>query len=186
MNTIALQEPTTDLQTNNKGRPELYTTLVKPRYDDIYEWLAEGNTEESVAKKLGVHPYTWIRYKQDNCELSELITRARQSAGQLMLHKQYQKGSGMIVPLKKQKLTKDGEIIDIIEEQFIPPDTNAADFWGRHMMPDYKAPKEPGNLTLIQNNYQLPELKQQLLQIEQELKKLESPVAVDVEVIERD
>jgi hypothetical protein len=168
----------------NKGRPELYPTLVKPYFDDIYNWIAEGNTEESIAKKLGIHPYTWICYKKGYTELTELITRARQSAGELMLHKQYQKASGMTISLNKQKVTKDGDVVDITEEMYIPPDTNAADFWARHLYPDYKPAKgvENGNLTI--NNFQLPEIDAKIQKLLKELNSLETQSAVDVECIE--
>jgi len=169
---------------SKRGRSELYPVLVEPRLDDIYEWISQGYTEKSICKKLGIHPFTWIRYKQDNNELSELIIHARQAAGQVVLNKQFQAACGQSVTLSKQKVTKDGEVIDITEEMYIPPNVNAAEFWGRHMMPDYKPAKSVENLTLIQNNFQLPDLQQQLQQIQEKRKQLESLLAVDLEPTE--
>ena len=166
-----------------KGRPCKYETHVKPYLDDILEWLGEGNTEQSICRKLGIHPYTWIRYKQSINELSEVITRANRSAGELMLHKQYQKASGMTVSVKRQKATKDGEILDLKEELYIPPDTNAAEFWARHKYPDYKPPKAD-TVNLIQNNFQLPQLQAEISKLEQELKSLETIETVGTRVIE--
>lgn len=168
---------------NKVGRPELFPTVILPRFDDIYEWISEGHTEKSICKKLGIHPATWIEYKNKYNELAELIIRARSAAGELLLNKQFAAGCGQVVTLNKQKVTKDGDVVDYKEEAYIPPNTNAADFWGRHMMPEYKAPKqvESGNITI--NNFQLPEKVKEIEQLDKEITELEKRLAVDVEAI---
>jgi hypothetical protein len=79
-----------------------------------------------------------------------------------MKNQQYQKACGITVTLNKQKVLKDGKVVDYKEEAYIPPDTNAAEYVGRHDDPDYKPPKsvESGNITI--NNIQLPQLEQEL------------------------
>jgi hypothetical protein len=169
---------------NTAGRPELYPTIVKPKFDDIYEWISQGNTEKSICKRLGIHPFTWICYKKEYTELTELITRARTAAGDLLLNKQFAAACGQTVTLYKQKVTKDGDVVDIAEDMYIPPNVNAADFWSRHMMPGYIPPKsvESGNITI--NNIQLPQLEADIQAIQSKRKELETLLAVDVEVIE--
>jgi hypothetical protein len=169
---------------NKGGRPYLYISHVKPYFDDIYEWISQGATEKSIAKKLGIHPFTWICYKKDNSELTDLITRARSAAGELLLNKQFAAACGQTVPLNKQKVTKDGNVVDIVEEMYIPPNVNAAEFWSRHMMPGYIPPKQvdSGNITI--NNFQLPQLEQDLAQIAEKRKSLEALLHKDYEVID--
>jgi hypothetical protein len=169
---------------SNRGRPELYPVVIEPNLDKIYEWIAQGYTEKSIYDKLQIHHSTWIRYKEEYKELSDTITRARTAAGQLMLNKQFQKACGQVVTLKKQKTVAGGDIVDVFEEQYIPPDTNAAEFWGRHMMPEYKAPKavESGNITI--NNFQLEDIQKKKQEILQEIRKLEMQSAVDLEPVE--
>lgn len=166
------------------GRPCKYESHVKPHFDEIYEWISQGATEKSIAKKLGIHPFTWICYKKDNSELTDLITRARSAAGELLLNKQFAAACGQTIPLNKQKVTKDGDVVDIIEEMYIPPNVNAADFWSRHMMPGYIPPKqvEPGNITI--NNFQLPEARQKVEQLLSEREKLKAIDVASFEVVE--
>lgn len=168
--------------TRSVGRPCKYESHVKPYLDDIYDWISQGMTEQSICKQLGIHPFTWIRYKQDNNDLSELITRARQAAGQLLLNKQFAAGCGQKIILKRQKALKDGSIIDIEEEEYIPPNVQAAEFWARHMMPDYVPPKQAAeNITL---HFQLPEARQKVEQLLSEREKLKAIDITSFEVVE--
>jgi len=165
------------------GRPCKYESHVKPYLDDIYDWISQGITEKSICKRLGIHPFTWIRYKQDNNDLSELITRARQAAGQLLLNKQFAAGCGQKVTVRRQKALKDGSIVEVEEEEYIPPNVQAAEFWARHMMPDYVPPKQADTTKTINVNFQLEDWEQKRKQILDEIKRLELSQAVDVEAI---
>jgi hypothetical protein len=167
------------------GRPCKYESHVEPYLDKIYEWLKQGYTDYSIAEQLGIHPVSFIRYKERYDNLASLYTRATHERNRLVMNKMFQRATGEKVTLIKQKATKDGEILDLVEEQYIPPDVNAADLYLRNNDPEYKnAKSDVGNLTLIQNNFQLPQISQQLMEIENQLKSLESPSAVDVEAIE--
>ena len=181
---MAEQEVATIEKENKVGRPELFPIVIQPRLDDIYEWVSQGNTEKSICKSLGIHHSTWIRYKEQYKELSETITRARSAAGELLLNKQFAAACGQMVTLNKQKVTKDGDILDITEDMYVPPNVNAADFWSRHMYPDYKAPKSVDSGQNITVNFQLPQLEQDLAQIAEKRKSLEALLHKDYEIIE--
>lgn len=170
--------------TRSVGRPCKYESHVKPYLDDIYDWISQGMTEQSICKQLGIHPFTWIRYKQDNNDLSELITRARQAAGQLLLNKQFAAGCGQKVTVRKQKALKDGSIVEVEEEEYIPPNVQAAEFWARHLYPDYKAPKSGESTQNINVNFQLADWEAKRKEILAEIKRLELSQAVDVEYTE--
>ena len=174
---VAVKEP------REVGRPCKYETYVKPYLDDIFEWVSRGITEKSIYKKLGVSADAWISYKDKYSELSETITRARQAAGQLLLNKQFAAGCGQKVTVRKQKALKDGTIVEVEEEEYIPPNVQAAEFWARHMMPDYIPPKQADTTKNITVNFQLADWEQKRREILAEIKRLELQAAVDVEAV---
>jgi hypothetical protein len=162
-----------EVERERAGRPELYPTVVLPNWDMIFEAISQGYTEKSIYEKLGINRQSWIDYKAKYTEFAEMIIRARSAAGELLLNKQFQAGCGQKVTLRKQKALKDGSVVDIEEEMYIPPNVNAADFWGRHMMPEYKAPKSVesgGNLTV---NFQLPQIQSELQKLAEQEKILQ-------------
>jgi DNA-binding NarL/FixJ family response regulator len=61
---IAVQEPTRAVETNNVGRPCKYETYVEPRLQEIEEWIREGLTDYCIADNLGIRQETLIRYKE--------------------------------------------------------------------------------------------------------------------------
>ena len=62
-----------------KGRPSKYLTVVKPRFDEIEQWVRMGCTDKEIAKALGVGITVFCGYKKDYPELKELISRTRQN-----------------------------------------------------------------------------------------------------------
>ena len=160
-----------------------YETEVKPYLDKIYEWLKEGYTDYSICEQLGIHQNTWIRYREEHTELSDLYTRARTERNRLVMNKMFQRATGEKVTLLKQKATKDGEIVDLVEEQYIPPDVNAADLFLRNNDPEYKSAKADISGQNITVNFQLEDWEQKRREILAEIKRLELQAAVDVEAI---
>jgi hypothetical protein len=165
------------------GRPCKYASHVKPYLDDIYDWISQGMTEQSIYGKLNISHQAWIEYKDKYTELAETITRARQAAGQLLLNKQFAAGCGQKVTVRKQKALKDGSIVEVEEEEYIPPNVQAAEFWARHLMPDYVPPKQADTTKNINVNFQLEDWEQKRKQILDEIKRLELSRAVEVEAV---
>lgn len=62
-----------------RGAPNKYETSVKSRFDEIREWLETGATEKEIYTNLGICKDTWIRYKTDYIELSDLIKNGRKN-----------------------------------------------------------------------------------------------------------
>lgn len=161
-----------------------YESHVKPRLEEIYEWLVNGYTDYSIADNLGICHESLIKYKDEYLELSSVYARARTERNRLVMNKMFQKATGEKIRLVKQKATKDGEIVDLVEEQYIPPDVNAADLFLRNNDPEYRSAKgDIGSLTLVQNNYNLDDLEAKRLEILKELKCLESAADADFKVI---
>jgi len=158
-----------------------WNTVIKHRLDDIEKWISEGMAEYSICKELGISTSTWYDAKKDYPELSELVLRARANAGSLLLNKQYQAASGQIITLKKQKVLRDGEVIDAEEEMYIPPNVQAAEFWGRHIMPGYVAPRSEGAGS-VTVNVQLPQVQAEIAKLADKRKALEQELAaIDID-----
>lgn len=62
-----------------RGRPNKYITVVKPRFDDIVEWIKMGCTDKEIAKALGIGVTVFCGYKKDYPELKELMSKTRQN-----------------------------------------------------------------------------------------------------------
>lgn len=166
------------------GAPSKYETHVLPRIAEIEQWVKDGYTDYSIADNLGIGQNTLIEYKKNNSEIIEAYQRARTHRNALVMNKMFQKATGEKVALNKQKLDKFGDVHDLIEEMYIPPDVNAADLFLRNNDPDYKGAKqvESGNITI--NNFQLPEARQKVEQLLTEREKLKAIDITGFEVVE--
>ena len=178
-------KPITPIVTDNYSTSSTrkYKTHVLPRIEEIYIWLCEGYTDYSIAESLGICHASLIEYKKSQIELIEVYTRARTQRNALVMNSMFSKAKGEKVKVNKVKVLNNGDYVEYQEEQYIPPDVNAADLYLRNNSDEYKNAKaEIGGLTLIQNNYQIPQLQEQLRQIEEELKKLDDIDCTSIEV----
>jgi hypothetical protein len=157
-----------------------YNTLLKPRFNEVVQWIAEGCTDYSIAEKIGVHYNTLSRWKSEYKEFADLYARAQDARNCLTMNSMFKKSNGIRVQLKKQKVLSDGSVKDYIEEQYYPPDVNAADLFLRNNDPEYKGPKsiESGNITI--NNIQIPQLQEEIKRIEEQRKALEMQLSQGV------
>ena len=62
-----------------RGRKGKYESDVRPYFSQIKKWLENGATERQIAQNLGIGYSTFIRYKNANEELRELIKNGRQT-----------------------------------------------------------------------------------------------------------
>ena len=161
------------------GRPCKYYTHVKPYLNDVLQWLKIGMNEYSICDKLDISFDAWIEYKGKYSELTELYTRAMRERNCLVYNSMYQKAVGTVAEIKKQKVLPSGTVVGFTEEMYIPADVNAADLYLRNKDPEYKSPKSDNSGSILQVNFQLPQLQAEIKQLDEELKALEShePVA---------
>lgn len=66
--------------TAKRGRKSKWDTHVKPRLEEIKQWVRDGFYEEDIIKKLGIASSTYYDYKNKYSELSEIIVDFRQEA----------------------------------------------------------------------------------------------------------
>ena len=57
---------------------EKYENLVLPRLKEIEQWIKDGYFEKDIIVLLGVSKTSWEKYKNEHCELSELIKKSKQ------------------------------------------------------------------------------------------------------------
>ena len=176
-----------DIEATEQREWTKYETHVKPRLDDIYIWMKEGMTEGSICKQLGISKDTWIRYKKRYSEICDLYTRAQEERNELVLDSMYQKATGYKHP-DLFIAQYQGQIVEKEIVKHYPPDHNAADLYLRNRMPGYVStrPELSGGNTFIQNNVNINQIKAEMKELVEEIKKLESPAAVSVEVIPED
>ena len=170
-----VQEPTKATETITKIVGSKYYTHVLPRLEDVYKWLCEGMTEYSIADELGLSHGTLIEYKKEYSEIIQVYTRARTQRNALVMNSMFAKANGAKEQVNKVKVLNTGAMVAYTEEIYTPPDVNAADLYLRNNSDDYKSAKaDTGGITLIQNNYQLPQLIEQMKQIDDKLKELDA------------
>lgn len=107
------------------GRPSKYNTHVKPKFNEIANWIAEGATEKEVAKSLGVSITSFIDYKEKNPEFADLLKRNRKQAVKQIKAAMMKKACGFQYKEIKTTVTKIGfsdYVIDKLEEAGIDAD----------------------------------------------------------------
>lgn len=60
-------------------RKSKYETHVKPYFDDIFFWYSHDWTLDTIAAELGLARSTFLKYKQDYSDLSDLLKKADKS-----------------------------------------------------------------------------------------------------------
>jgi hypothetical protein len=90
-----------------KGRPNKYIENVKPRFDEIVEWLQLGATEKEIAENLGVNQKVFCKYKKDYPELNDLIKKGRKKPVQDIKAALFKRATGF--QYSESKLIEDDE-----------------------------------------------------------------------------
>lgn len=92
------------------GRPSKYETHVLPRLDEIADWCRNGATEEEMAARLGISRYSFIEYKKQFSDFSNI--------------------------LKKTKDFVDGQVENALLQSALAGNTTAQIFWLKNRRPD--------------------------------------------------
>ena len=130
------------------GRPSKYETNVKPRFNEILEWLQSGATEKEVAENLGVHKSVFCKYKNQYKELNDLCKNARKKPVQEIKAALYKRAIGF--NYTETKLTEDSEG-NWKKETYTKaalPDPTAAMMLLKHWDKDEEWTSDPASLKL--------------------------------------
>ena len=146
------------------GRPNKYFSHVKPRFDEITEWLQAGATEKEISDNLGINNKVFCKYKQEYKELNELVKNARRKPVQAIKAALFKRATGM--KYTEQTITdseKNGTTIQTFHKYALP-DPTAAMMLLRHWDTETEWTQDPATLNLKKQEF---ELKKQLAESEE-------------------
>ncbi len=83
------------------ARPNKYDSDVKPRFDEITEWLQIGATDREIADNLGINKATMCDYKKKYAEFNELIKNGRKKPVQAIKAALFKRATGFTYSEKK-------------------------------------------------------------------------------------
>lgn len=100
-------------------------------------WARDGLTDEQIMKNMGIQSKsTFYGYKKDYPNFSNALKRGKEVVDFEVENALLKKALGYTITLHKQKVTKDGDVIDIEEDMHVPPDTTAQIYWLKNRKPD--------------------------------------------------
>lgn len=92
-------------------------------------WARDGLTEEQIAKNMGVSVKTLFNWKHKELPILQALKKGKEVVDFEVENALLKKALGYTITLHKQKVTKDGDVVDTEEEMHVPPDTTAQIFW---------------------------------------------------------
>lgn len=122
------------------ARNSKYETLVKPRLDEIRDWVTDY-TEEQIAKKLGISRNSLTNYKNDHPELKAAIEEGKSKLIKELKDTLKKKAKGFTYKETKKSIRKlaDGTEQVFIEEyeKYAQPDTGAIHLLLKNLDPEW-------------------------------------------------
>ena len=110
--------------------------LEKDKLILLEGWARDGLTDEQIAKNIGIATSTFYEWKKKSKEFSESLKKGKEVVDFEVENALLKKALGYTITLNKQKVTKDGDVVDITEEVHVPPDTTAQIFWLKNRKPN--------------------------------------------------
>lgn len=92
-------------------------------------WARDGLTDEQIAKNVGIDRRTLYRWKEKESRICHSLKKGKEVVDFEVENALLKKALGYTITLHKQKVTKDGDVVDIEEDMHVPPDTTAQIFW---------------------------------------------------------
>ncbi len=108
---------------------------VKNKLVLVEGWARDGLTDEQIAQNLRISQDTFYKYKKKYPEFSESLKKGKEIVDYEVENALLKKALGYTVTLKKEKVTKDGDVVEIEEEVHIPADTTAQIYWLNNRKP---------------------------------------------------
>lgn len=137
------------------GRPNKYFTHVKPRFEEIKEWLKAGATDKEIAENLGVNPKVFCKYKSDFTDLNELCKNGRLKAVQEIKAALFKRATGF--SYKEQKVInseKNGLTVETYTKYALP-DPASAMILLKHWDKDQEWTQDPALLKIKKEELKL-------------------------------
>lgn len=127
------------------GRPNKYYTNVKPRFNEIMDWLQIGVTDKEIAENLGINKATFCDYKKQYNELNELYKKGRRMPVQAIKSALFKRATGFVYSEKKTVIEYEewsDEVKDVLAQVGIDVDSVEKrklvriEVYEKHALPD--------------------------------------------------
>ena len=122
------------------GRKNKYESHVKPRLSEVSEWY-QVLTEAQIAKKLGIAPRTFDKYKSEHEELREALNKGKETLVMELKLTLKKKAQGFRYTETKTttRKTAEGEAVTIEKfERLAQPDTGAIHLLLKNLDPEWR------------------------------------------------
>lgn len=121
-----------------RGRKNSYDTKIKPRFDEITEWLEQGATEKEIAKRLGVsYTGSFSKYKNERPEFLELLKTGRQKPVEDIKAAMFKRATGF--NYEEKKVTEQQIKFNDPELGELPAKVIKTETTVKHALPDVTA-----------------------------------------------
>lgn len=130
------------------GRPSKYETDVKPRFEEIKEWLQLGATDKEIAENLGIHKGVLCKYKTQYKELNELIKNGRKKPVEAIKAALFKRATGMYYTEEKFTEDDEGHWKKETTKKYSVPDPTAALMLLKHWDREQEWTSDPASLKL--------------------------------------
>lgn len=139
------------------GRPNKYLTNVKPRFNEILEWLQVGATEKEIAENLGVNPKVFCLYKQKYPELNDLIKKGRKAPVQAIKAALFKRATGFEYQESKEIHSEKNGYTKEVYTKVALPDPTSAMMLLKHWDKDEEWTSDPATLKLKKKELEIKE-----------------------------
>ena len=109
--------------------------LQKDKLILLEGWARDGLTYEQIAKNIGINVTTLREWRRKKDTISTALKKGKEVVDFEVENALLKKALGYTITLHKQKVTKDGDVVDIDEDMHVPPDTTAQIFWLKNRKP---------------------------------------------------
>lgn len=98
-------------------------------------WARDGLTNEQIAHNIGINTSTLWDWRKKYPNISDALKKGKEVVDYEVENALLKRALGYTIIVHKQKVTKDGVIVDIEEEMHIAPDTTAQIYWLKNRKP---------------------------------------------------
>lgn len=140
---------------NKGGRPSKYDTDVKPRFEEIREWLKLGATDKEIAENLGINKATICDYKKRFPEFDQLLKNGRKAPVQAIKAALFKRACGFTYEEKTVTDSEKNGITVTITTKMVLPDPTSALILLKHWDKETEWTQDPATLKLKKQELEL-------------------------------
>lgn len=137
------------------GRPNKFDTHVKPRFNEISEWLKIGATDKEIAENLGVNQRVFCKYKKEYSQLNDLIKKGRKAPVQAIKAALFKRAVGFNYTEKKViESERNGVTVETYTKAALP-DPASAMILLKHWDKETEWTQDPAVLKIRKEEFEL-------------------------------